>query len=57
VEYFVGLKTKLFALQVGCGIDVKSYAFAYGKHFKKPIIGAAVVLNNGKLPIIELMDL
>jgi len=53
--YHVGLKYIVFGMQVGCGIDTKSYAMAYGKHFKKPAIGCGVVLNSGTLPIIEPM--
>lgn len=58
IEYSVSDKDKLFGLQVGCGIDHKAYAFDYSKPFpKKPIIGCAVVLEGGKLPINILMDL
>ena len=57
IEHFVGMNYKIFALQIGCGIDKNSYAMAYGKHFNKPHINCAVVLNNGKLPILEYMDL
>ena len=38
-------------------IDHESYAMAYAKYGKKPAIGCAVVLNNGKLPINLLMEL
>lgn len=41
---------KNFAMQVGCGIDFSSYAFAYAQRGKKPIISCGVVLNNS--PII-----
>lgn len=50
-EYAVGASFIIFGMQVGCGIDIKSYAMAYGKHFKKPAIGCGVVLNKGTLPI------
>ena len=55
--YYVGKKEKVFGMQVGCGIDAKSYAMAYGKWFPKPFISCAVVLDNGKLPILEPMEL
>jgi metallophosphoesterase superfamily enzyme len=43
----------LFAMQVGSGIDDKSYAMEYAKfNTKKSIVSCAVVLNNGTLPII-----
>lgn len=41
---------KNFAMQVGCGIDFSSYAFAYAQRGKKPILSCGVVLNNA--PII-----
>jgi len=40
---------RVFGMAVGCGIDRKKYAFAYGLEIKrKPIIGCGVVFNNGK---------
>lgn len=56
-EYMVGANYIIFGMQVGCGIDNKSYAMAYGRNFKKPAIGCGVVLNNGKLPIVIPMVL
>lgn len=50
-EFLVGANFIVFGMQVGCGIDVKSYAMAYGKHFKKPAIGCGVVLKKGTQPI------
>ena len=57
IDYQVGRNYKIFGSQVGCGIDYKKYAFAYGKSFGKPFISCLVVLNNGKLPILEPMEL
>lgn len=49
---------KIFAMQVGCGVDETKYAFDYAKNFpKKFIISCGLVLENGQLPIIELMKL
>jgi len=42
---------KNFALQVGCGIDFNSYAFAYAKRDKKPILSCAVILDNSPILI------
>ena len=56
-QHFVGRKFRVFGLQVGCGIDFDQYSFAYAKAGKKPAIGCAVVLNNGKLPLNLLMEL
>lgn len=55
--WYVGKKYRIFATQVGCGVDSKTYAAAYAKNFKKQAIGCAVVLNNGTLPINLLMPL
>ena len=57
VDYIVGKNFRIFGMQVGCGIDNKSYAMAYGKHFKKPAIGCGVLLNKGTLPIVIPMQL
>ena len=47
----------VWGLAVGCGIDVESMAFAYGKHFlQKPIIACGIVID-GKTPVCEMMDL
>ena len=56
-EHYVGKKFRVFGLQTGCGIDHKSYAMAYAKYGKRPAVGCAVVLNNGKTPVNLLMEL
>lgn len=50
-EFLVGANFIIFGMQVGCGIDHKSFAMAYGKNYAKPAIGCGVVLNKGTLPI------
>lgn len=57
VEHFVGMNYKIFAMQVGCGVDKNSYAMAYGKNFAKQHVSCGVILDNGTLPILEYMDL
>ena len=57
IEWIVGKRVKLFAIQAPCGVDDKSYALAYGKNSPKSAIGCTVILNNGTLPIIEMMKL
>lgn len=57
IDYNVGSKHKIFGVQVGCGIDRNSFAFAYGKNGPKPVIGCATVLNNGTLPCLYPMNL
>lgn len=46
LEYNVTPVNRMFAMQVGCGVDRKAYAMAYGKSGKKPIIGCGVVLGS-----------
>lgn len=42
-----------FGMNVGCGIDAKSYAMAYGQHnIAQPVLACGVVID-GKLPYIE----
>ena len=57
IKYSVGKFRKMFAMQVGCGVNDKSYAMAYGKHFDKMHINCGVVLDEGQLPILEYMKL
>ena len=56
IDWCVGAKFKLFGMQVGCGIDHKSYAMAYGKEGPKPAIACGVVLQ-GEVPINIMMQL
>lgn len=57
VEHMVGRNFAVYGMQVGCGVDGNSYAAAYAKNFKKQAISCGVVLNNGRTPIVEMMDL
>lgn len=56
IDWCVGAKFKLFGMQVGCGIDHKSYAMAYGKEGPKPAIACGVILQ-GETPINIMMKL
>jgi metallophosphoesterase superfamily enzyme len=56
VEYMVGSTYKVFAMQVGSGINKTSYSMDYGKHFKKPCISCGVVIA-GKKAYLEMMEL
>jgi metallophosphoesterase superfamily enzyme len=55
-EWMVGRNFKIFGMQVGCGVDSKSYAAAYAKNFKKQAIGCGVVIG-GHTAINCLMPL
>jgi metallophosphoesterase superfamily enzyme len=56
VEFIVGATYKVFGAAVGCGVDIASYAMAYGRNFKKPAIGCLVVFE-GKYAINIPMEL
>ena len=45
VEWFFGKFAALFAMQVGCGIDSKSYAMGYMQGGKKEAIGCGIVIG------------
>jgi len=46
----------VWGMAVGCGVDAKSMAFVYGKHFrKKPIVACGTVINGD--PRVHFMDL
>jgi metallophosphoesterase superfamily enzyme len=44
-EWFFGKYSALFGMQVGCGIDSKSYAMGYMQGGKKEAIGVGVIIN------------
>jgi predicted phosphodiesterase len=46
--------TRIFGMDTGCGIDVKAFQFAYGKHIKdRPVLSAGVVIDG--IPYHEVM--
>jgi predicted phosphodiesterase len=58
VNYMANEKDCIFGMNVGCGIDRKTYAFEYGRDFKKkPIIGCGVVTDNGRFAQFFPMEL
>jgi hypothetical protein len=57
VEHVVGAAMHVWGMQVGCGVDHRSYAMAYAKDYGKPAIGIGLVLESGTLPINVLMKL
>lgn len=53
ILYWSNNKKTIFGMNVGCGIDVNAYAFAYGKHHrKKPVLSCGVVIDGS--PYLEL---
>jgi predicted phosphodiesterase len=56
-KFLASYRDLIFGVTVGCGIDHKTYAFAYGKEqTRKPVVSCAVILD-GKVPINIPMNL
>jgi predicted phosphodiesterase len=46
---------RIFGMNVGCGVDIEAYAFAYGKNCAfKPTLGCGVVLNGKEAYFIPM---
>lgn len=57
VVYMASDKDMIFGMNVGCGIDIKSYAMIYGRDFpSRPTLGCGVVLEGSHAFFIP-MDL
>lgn len=57
VQFHASERDLIFGMNVGCGIDVRAYAMAYGRDFPdKPVLGAGVVIK-GRQPLFVPMDL
>ena len=54
IDFFVGQNYKIFAMQIGCGVNDKAYAMAYGKNFPKNHINCGVIIDG--MPILEYMN-
>lgn len=56
VSYTATDQELVWGMAVGCGVDHRHMAFAYGKFFlKKPVVGCGVVIDG--VPYAEPMDL
>ena len=56
IKWLVNPTKRMFGMDVGCGIDDKKAAFAYGRHTKRrSVISCGVVING--MPYLELMPL
>lgn len=52
IEHFTTNNKRMWACYSGCLIDFEQFAFNYGrKHPKKPVIGATVIIDGGKMPV------
>lgn len=46
VKYHTNDRDRIFGLNVGCGIDIRAYAFAYGKDSPvRPTLGCGIVVD------------
>lgn len=57
IHYNISPITTIFGMQVGCGVDRKAYAMAYGKHFKKPSIGLGMVDCSDEQPVPHIIPM
>ncbi len=55
VEHLCGQDKKIFAMQVGCGIDRDSYSQAYARNYKKQALACGVVIG-GHTAINVIME-
>jgi predicted phosphodiesterase len=57
INWTANPQTRVFGMDVGCGIDVKAWQFAYGQNFRKrPVLACGVVLNGTPQHIIMPME-
>lgn len=57
VQYHANDDSLIFGLNAGCGIDIRSYCFAYGRPFPiRPVLGCGVV-KDGKAAQFHIMDI
>lgn len=58
VDFRCSNRDLIWGLGVGCGIDRRSYAMAYGFEFPvKPFLACGLVLDNGQVPLCIPMNL
>jgi predicted phosphodiesterase len=58
IRFHASDKDIIWGLNTGCGIDWRSYAFAYAReHLDKPVIGCSVILEGGRMPLFIPMKL
>ena len=55
VNYTASDRDLIFGMNVGCGIDIKSYAMAYGKAFSiRPTLGCGIVVSDREAYFIPM---
>jgi predicted phosphodiesterase len=54
-KYHANPRSLMFGMNIGCGIDINAYAFAYGMHsVDRPVIGCGVVYNSSHAEFIPM---
>ena len=54
-KYIANHRDIIFGMNVGCGIDIDAYAFAYGKHAKyRPILGCGIVYSDNYAQFVPM---
>lgn len=49
VKYHANDDSRIFGMNVGCGIDCRAYAFAYGRDFPtRPVLGCGIVRHGNE---------
>lgn len=55
VTWDANRRSRIFGINVGCGLDCKAYAFAYGRDFvRRPTLGCGIVID-GQFAYFEPM--
>lgn len=55
VKYSANKRNIIFGMNVGCGIDISAYAFAYGKNAKyRPTLGCGIVFNDSNAIFVPM---
>ena len=54
-KYSANKRDIIFGMNVGCGIDIDAYAFAYGKYDKnRPTLGCGIVFNDSNAIFVPM---
>lgn len=55
VKYSANPRDIIFGLNVGCGIDIRAYSFAYAQHAKfRPTLGCGIVYNSSSAVFVPM---
>ena len=58
IKYLASYNSLIYGMNVGCGVDIDTYAMVYGeKYSKRPTLACGVVTENGKVGIIEPLEM